>query len=186
MSIDDSKNGASDGKSVPNGAAVVPRASTLVPKPSSDVAAKPSENREEVILPPFPPGIAQPSLSFSLGMIQQPNVFATLSEPVKQALISHLDKTDERSFKHAQEHIQTDERVKMKQLEDRSKARRQVLILGGILAGSVIACGAGISILLILEGKPEQAHTLMMSGFGVIGALLGGVGITGVVRKIWN
>lgn len=190
MSIDEGRGGNSGNRSAPNGAAVASSSSSpssaLAPKPESvslpAVSAPPGKDG----LPPFPPGLTHQTLSMAFGMMQQPNMFAALSDPAKQTLIDYLDKTDERGFKHAQEHLQMDERVKVKQLEDRSKARRQVLILGGIITGAVIVVGAGLSVLLILKDKPEQAHTLMMAGFGVIGALLGGVGLTGMARKIWN
>jgi hypothetical protein len=137
-------------------------------------------------VPPLPPGIIaqqRNQISLAVGALHQPNVLTSLSDPAKKDLLEYLDKSDERGFKHAQEHIQSEERIRIKGMEDKSCGRRQVLILMGSLAGGVMVFGVGIACLLIAIGKADLAHSLLIQGVIALCSLLGGVGLAGLLRK---
>ena len=130
--------------------------------------------------PPLPPGA---QFNVAMGVMQKPDLFATLSPELQREMLTAVDKIDQRGFQHAQEHLASDERIKTKQLEERSKGRKHLYVLAGI--GLLLGVGSGltVTIMLINAGKHELAYTVMMSGIGVVGAFLGGTGVASALKK---
>lgn len=176
MATDDSngkngngKNGNGDGKKA------------LPPGPEPMVA-KPMTGEPVVGFPPSPPGIPQQTFNIAT-QLAQPNTFASMSDELKREVIKSVDQNDQRHFEHAMEKVRSDERVELEALKDSGTGRRQILVLAGALCSVLLICGTVITVTFISNGKPELGHTVMMSGLGCLGTLLGGMGLSSLVKR---
>lgn len=136
------------------------------------------------VLPPTPPG-QQLNLNVGMQLVQQSAAgFDRLDKAVQQQMLTLAEKMDRHAFENAQSNLQCNHEARLKGIEGTTIGRKQVLILVGSLAGAGLVAGTVITGMLIHAGQSQLAHTVMMSGLGVVGSLLGGAGITTLLRDL--
>jgi hypothetical protein len=144
-------------------------------------------NVPQVVIPPAPPGVqGATQLTVALGMQlmgQGQGGWANLPDDLKREIIMLTDRMDERQFKHAQGYLENESKENERDTKDHAVGRREILVLTGLLAALGLAVGTFITIKLIDVNKPELAYTVMMSGLSIVTALLGGAGLSSLLRK---
>lgn len=131
-------------------------------KPAAGVAAPPQLQPDN-------------SLQVALGMqvMMQRSSLDSLSEPIQQEMIRLAETLDERAYQYS-----------CKLLDERAATRKwATLAICGFGLVLVIA-GAFFANKLINADKFEQALTVIMTGIGVVGALLGGAGLQSVFKSL--
>lgn len=116
--------------------------------------------------------------------LMQQSSFDRLTPEIQQELIRLADQMDDRGFQYAQKSLEKEAELERDGIEDRSKGRTHILwVIGGV---TVLTMGSGtlITCLLINASQYALAHTVMMSGFAVISALLGGAGLSTLLQKM--
>lgn len=145
------------------------------PDPAKEVEHLPAP------LPPPPPG---GNLQVQLGMaLMQRSSFDRLPPEMQQAIVRLVDQMDDRGYQFALKSLDHEAGLTTKEIDDRGKGRKQALWFIGILAVLGLAAGTTVACLLIVAKQYDMAHTMMMSGIGVVTSLLGGAGITVLLQK---
>jgi len=124
-----------------------------------------------------------PTVNVAFAHLAQPNTLASMPEDLRREVFKSWDQGEQRQFEHAMERIRSDERQALEALRNSSLGRKQYLVFAGVIGGIVLLTGAAITVALIVSGKPELGHTVMMSGLACIGTLLGGIGLRAVMKS---
>lgn len=150
--------------------------SPLMAVPAAPTPAAPS--------PPPPPG---GQLQVALGMqFMQPNALAALSPEVQRELVASMDRQDQRGYQHAMEQLKSDERVKCREMDDRTSARKLIVLIGAGLTLLGLCAGVWVTIYLLSVGQYQWAYTMMLAGFAVIASFIGGAGLGSHIRKFFS
>lgn len=127
-----------------------------------------------VPMPPMPPG-SPVQVAMGMQLMMQRSSFDGLETKVQLEMIQLAGTLDERGFDYS-----------CKVLEERSATRRWATVAICGIACLLVGVGTFFAFRLIEADRFDQAQTLIMTGVGVIGALLGGAGLQSVFKNIGN
>jgi len=118
--------------------------------------------------------------------LMQRSSFDRLPPEIQQALVHLVDQMDDRGYNYALKSLDQEASLTTMEIDDRGKGRKQVLWVLGTVVVLGLAAGTIVTGLLIDAKQYALAHTMMMSGMGIVGALLGGAGITTLLQKMFG
>src|SRR6185436_7016977 len=155
--------------------------------PAKDSVAPATVDKKPILVPPMPPTPSGQPLQIQMGMqfVQQsaPNL-DRLDKEVQMQMLAMVEKMDERQFQNSQTYLQYQHDLEMANNKHACDNLKRVLYVGSGLGAGVMLIVGAITVILIQTGQPQLAHTVMMSGIGAVGCLLGGAGLAGIVGKL--
>jgi hypothetical protein len=151
----------------------------------SEAAAKGiGPRRKEATVAPMPPTPSGQPVQFALGMqLIQQSSFEGLGPDIQKMLIDLARTMDEHAFENAQESMRGHRSLQSEQIADGAAGRKQLYVVLGALACLGLIAGTSVTMLLIFSGEHQLGHTVMMSGLAVVSALLGGAGLSSLLRR---